>query len=106
MVFSGEVIEVILYEAKFKVERIWKGEGKDEITMWLRGKDNKGNYIITSCDFEFRKGEQYLVYAYLAEGKLRTHVCSRTISLMNAEYGLKELNEIKQPEIRNQKTEP
>jgi hypothetical protein len=106
MVFSGEVVELSLFEAKFKVEKIWKGEGKDEITMWLRGKDNKGEYVTTSCDFEFRKGEKYLVYAYLAEGKLRTHVCTPTMSMMKAEHMLKELNEIKQPEIRNQKVEP
>jgi hypothetical protein len=106
MVFSGEVVEVNLFEAKFKVEMIWKGEGKDEITMWLMGKNNKGEYVMTSCDFPFRMGGKYLVYGYLEEGKLRTSVCSRTVSMMYAEHRLKELNEITQPQIRNQNTGP
>lgn len=43
---------------------------------------------MTSCDYEFKKGEKYLVYAYtsreISGNALYTHYCSRTTELSNA----------------------
>lgn len=105
-IFFGEVIEVDFLKAKLKVEKIWKGEAKDEITMTVGSKNDQGEYVISSCDFPFRKGERYLVFAYSRADGLKAHVCGRTTSMKYAELQMNKLDEIKLPEIRNQKADP
>lgn len=41
-----------------------------------------------ACGFHFVKGERYNVYAYEAEGKLHTSLCSRTAHVEQAEEDL------------------
>ena len=94
-VFSGEVVSGDLFAAKFKVDKIWKGEEAKEITMHTRTKVNSdGTMSVYSCDFRFVKGEKYLIYAYGTDGELKTDVCSRTSVLKNAEPEMKALDEI------------
>lgn len=79
-VFSGKVVKVTFkqppyeigrYTVTFEVGRVWKGEAKKRITLITR---------TTSCDFRFREGESYLVFAttFYDGGGLTTHKCSRT----------------------------
>jgi hypothetical protein len=62
-VFSGKVVNIKFtqlpglvgrYRVTFKVERVWQGEVKEETMLITRA---------TSCDFRFREGESYLVFA-------------------------------------------
>jgi hypothetical protein len=100
-VFSGKVIELEDNKVRFKVEKIWKGDSVDEITMVIQEKGEHGKYVMTSCDYSYKLGEKYLVYADGAPDELRAHACSRTALLQNADQEIRGLDEIRQPEIRN-----
>ncbi len=85
-VFSGQVVELDDSIVKFRVERLWKGEPAEEIVLVNTGmgKAGGGERIISTCAYNFRLGEKYLVYAYGSEGKLQTHKCTRTAVLEGA----------------------
>jgi len=105
-VFSGEVIELEENKAKFKVDKIWKGDLVDEIVMVIQLKKDNGIYVRTSCDYHYELGEKYLVYAYGTSDELNAHGCTRTTGFKNVERFEEEmhgLNEIKLPEMRNVK---
>ncbi len=105
-VFSGEVIELEPNKAKFKVKEIWKGDLVDEIVMVIHLKKDNGVYVRTSCDYHYKLGEKYLVYAYGTGDELNAHGCTRTTGFKNAERfeeEMKGLNEIKLPDMRNVK---
>lgn len=79
-VFSGEVVALDTFMVKFKVDKLWKGDFSDEITMSTGAKDNgDGTYTSSSCDYNFKLGEKYLVYAQGASRKRcrRTNVLER-----------------------------
>jgi len=76
-IFSGEVIEVIkkpdvyFVEVKFKLDKSWKNEFKDTVSITTgRGGGD--------CGYEFEVGKKYLVYADGDKNKLRTNICTRT----------------------------
>ncbi len=82
---------------KFQVERWWKGEAAKEIfliTDEIKNSDGTGSG--SSCDYHFKEGESYLVYAYGKDGELRTYACTRTRVLTKTE-DLKILGEGKEP---------
>jgi hypothetical protein len=103
-VFAGTVTDEGDYRsrrAKFRVERIWKGERVDEIVI------HGGN---SSCDWYFKKGESYLVYAYSSPEThtYTTHKCTRTGRLADAAEDLELLGEGQAPssESRNPLQKP
>ena len=65
VVFSGQVIELDDSIVKFRVKRLWKGMPTEEIVLINTGmgKATGGDRIISSCAYNFRMGEKYLVYA-------------------------------------------
>jgi len=89
-VFSGKVISIqkqtgILQSSAdpvkvtFAVAASWKGVEDDTVTLTTAlGSE--------SCGFEFKEGEDYLVYARAAQdtGELTTSLCSRTTVLASA----------------------
>lgn len=82
------VAEGIAYEKiRFNLERAFRGvEGSSvELINWR-----------TSCDYEFKAGRKYLVYAYRnpATKNLSTHSCSRTAELSDAAVDLKYINKL------------
>ncbi len=95
VVFSGEVIQLDEFKVAFRVEKVWKGETVEEITM-STGTINKGNGIITvsSCDYSFKIGEKYLVYATGEGEKMQTYKCTGTGELKNSEDRIKILEAI------------
>jgi hypothetical protein len=106
-IFTGEVIVLEENLVKFKVEKIWKGDSVDEISMTIRQGRYNGKAVRTSCDYHFKLGEKYLVYAYFINDELNTGACSRTTPLKQverAEEEMKGLVEIKLPEIRGIKS--
>lgn len=98
VVFSGKVISIQDYRARFKVERVWKGSLPTYVTSFMHkiSVENWGGKRRTiieegTCDYEFNNGESYLVYA---KGKhLKPVICSRTKVLASAQEDLKELGE-------------
>jgi hypothetical protein len=66
------------------VHKSWKGIDSEKVVVGtgLGGGD---------CGYRFNRGEQYLVYAYLDEGKLYTSICSRTTNVKHAAIDLKVL---------------
>ena len=111
-VFAGEVIaeeyrpaeeggaagrEVLVI--RLAAESWWKGEQADKVILYTqtyRYPDGSGSS--TSCDYNFAKGQKYLVYAFGGADKLSTHACVRTRLMKHAERDIKALDEIKQNE--------
>jgi hypothetical protein len=87
-VFSGEVVEIKdgpnWLEARFKVDRSWKGIDTQEV------------FVLTDASAEsphYHVREKYLVFAGTRDGKLFTGACSRTKKLEYAESDLQQLGE-------------
>lgn len=95
-VFSGEVIKFDTFTVVFRIEKVWKGETVEEITMATKTKA-KGNGLLTfsSCDYNFNKGEKYLVYAEGSGGNMQSYKCAETGQLKNSDDRIKFLREIK-----------
>lgn len=104
-VFSGEVIALDRFKVKFKVDKLWKGDFGDEIIMSTGAKDNgDGTYTTSSCDYHFKLGEKYLVYAYgVSVEEMQAHVCTRTSTLNYVEQEMKELDEVWSHVNKNEK---
>ena len=71
----------------FDVERALRGVEGREVEIVNRG---------TSCDFGFKPGVKYLVYAYRnpTDGGLSTYYCSRTAELSKAAADLSYINKL------------
>ena len=93
-VFSGEVIAQDVLTVKFKVITAWKGEGLEEFTMSTGTvKVSEDLYRSSSCDYTFKVGEKYLVYARWAENnQLVARACTRTRVLSNDVPDFQELD--------------
>src|SRR5262245_8921546 len=75
----------------FSVKEVWKGKASSEIGII----DTLGS----SCNFYFKEGDEYIVYAYGGEGDgLYTNICSRTALLIDASEDLRDLGKGVRPE--------
>ena len=92
-VFAGEVASadtaatsdgVRLVRVTFRVLGAFKGVDKEAVVYTS---DNSA-----ACGFPFEVGEQYLVYAGEADGRLHTGLCTRTKSLAQADEDLEALD--------------
>ncbi len=94
---SGKHVDYETMIVKFQVERWWKGEATTEVFLVTdETKNSDGTGSGSSCDYHFKEGESYLVYAYGKENELRTHACTRT-RLLNITEDVKILGEGKEP---------
>ncbi|MEJ7701417.1 MAG: hypothetical protein WKF71_17485 [Pyrinomonadaceae bacterium] len=59
--------------------------------------NSDGTATNSSCNYKFKEGESYLVYAYGKESELRTDVCTGTRTLAEAKEVLEILGEGKEP---------
>jgi len=85
LIFSGEVIKLDEFKAEFKIDKIWKGDSVNYVTMLTGTKVNEdGTYTSSSCDYSFELGRKYLIYAYGKLDELKTHSCSRSSFLKDA----------------------
>lgn len=85
VIFSGEVLSVDMMKVEFRVDRVWKGEDKKEITMSTGAKRTaEGEVSFSSCDYEFKVGEKYIVYAKMIKDNLQTAQCTGTRLYKNA----------------------
>lgn len=96
LVFSGKVTAIVLDDAanelgrrdiKFDVQEVFRGPKSAEIELRSRGGGS------AACDFSFRIGQEYLVYAYRRDddGPWMTSTCSRTRRLREAADDLRHL---------------
>jgi hypothetical protein len=94
VVFTGEVSEWQQTELKFKLEKVWKGDIKNEYQMSTgTRKISEDLWESSSCDYTFQKGEKYLVFAYKTDkGDVQAYDCSLTQKLKNAERTIRFLD--------------
>jgi hypothetical protein len=79
LVFSGQVVIADMFRARFQVDKVWKGESRSEITMMTGSEDLGGGMVRdNSCNFHYRAGERYVVYASGPPDRLLSRGCSRT----------------------------
>jgi len=87
--------------ARFEVERSWKGSLVEQILLATdETRGSNGHSTSSSCDYNFKVGETYLVYAGSRDGFYRTHACAGTRLLSTATDQVKVLGEgnlIKKP---------
>ncbi|HEV2707683.1 MAG TPA: hypothetical protein VGV59_17325 [Pyrinomonadaceae bacterium] len=83
---------------KIQVEQWWKGDVPAEVVLLTSTTKNAdGTMSVSSCDYHFRQGESYLIFAVGKEDAYRTSDCLRTKKLAQAEEELKILGEGKEP---------
>jgi hypothetical protein len=77
---------------KFVVDRSWKGDVK-RVAYLVTGQTRRsdGSGMFSSCDYSFKPGEKYLVYAYREKDHLQTSACSRTSLVKHAQADVKAL---------------
>ena len=91
-VFLGKVVEADQLKLKFKVDSVWKGKIGKEFVMSTGGKEyENGSFLTNSCDYNFKRGEEYLVFAYPVDPDihpgstdLQARECTRTKLLKDA----------------------
>jgi hypothetical protein len=94
-VFVGEPVGGNTLTVRFRVQSVWKGELGTEVTMATGAEPTSDGLIqISSCDYHFRQGQAYLVFAF---GKtletMKAHACTFTSALQYTEVP-KTLDEI------------
>jgi hypothetical protein len=79
-IFIGKVIEKDARRIKFKVERVWKGEIKNEATLTTGAQMLEGGrHAVSTCVHTgFVQGKRYLIFASSSDGELRASKCSWT----------------------------
>lgn len=85
-VFSGQVIALDTFRVRILVDKVWKGETRSEITLQTGTKDlGNGTFSMNSCQYSYRAGEKYIIYAGGAPDQLQAYACSRTAITSPAE---------------------
>ena len=98
-VFSGKVVEMDRLTVRFKLEKVWKGDFKEanEFTLLTGAVLTKdGRHKITSCEYDFEVGKEYLVFAQGPQDKLTTSKCSWTHILSKRTRFVNELDRLNQ----------
>jgi len=72
-VISFEQVDSLFHRvARLSIERIWKGDEEKARDIYTAASS-------ASCGYDFQIGEDYLIYAFeYDDGKLHTHLCTRT----------------------------
>jgi hypothetical protein len=97
---DGRRVEYEVLVLRFQVERWWKGEPVAEVLVRTnQTRDAEGATTVSDCDYPFKAGERYLVYAHGAENELSASACSRTATLQKAGKDLKTLGAGRAPEV-------
>jgi hypothetical protein len=99
-VFVGRVVSLDAYVVKFRLEKRWKGNAKDEIILSTGAVPfpDASHPLPEECNYAFSLGEEYLVYAYLNDQKLKADRCA-TLKAKDAADEENGLDEIKPHEV-------
>lgn len=104
-VFEGEVIALDAYTVTFRLEKRWKGDSLDHVVLAtgaVPGYD--GTPLPEECSYQFKLGEEYLVFAFDIAGKMRANICT-TFPVKNAAEEEKGLDQIKLHETIKNKSQ-
>jgi outer membrane protein assembly factor BamB len=96
-VFTGEVVALDVFEVTLKVDKLWKGglRGGEVVMPTGATKRDDGTYSISTCDYNFTRGEKYLIFAYGdSAGTMLARKCSRTKLLAGAEAEIVQLDTV------------
>lgn len=97
VIFSGEVVNLDLFRATFKVEQMWTGKSAEEIIILTGATRGANGFIVSSsCNFRYVLGQKYLVYASGSGTELKASLCSRTKPLKSAAEDIRELERLEQ----------
>ncbi len=93
-VFSGEVVTLDTFTVKFKLITMWKGDALEEFTISTGAqKISEDSFRSSSCDYHFKVGEKYLVYARASDDhQLVARSCTRTNVLSSGQTDIPELD--------------
>jgi hypothetical protein len=94
---KGEKVEYETMVVKIQVERWWKGNVSSEVFLITNTVRTANSASMPGCDFNFKEGETYLIYAMGEKDELKTNACMRTRKLAAAEEDLSALGEGKEP---------
>ena len=100
---SGKRIKAEIWVLKFAVDSWWKGETKDEVvwrTSTVRYPELGDGKTGSNCEFGFKLGRKYLVYATNLEDKLIADVCGGTTAFENADSDIEELQKLREVIIK------
>jgi hypothetical protein len=108
-IFSGKLVEADRLKLKFKVDKVWKGDvGKEFVISTGAKRYDDESYVTSSCDYNFKLGEKYLIFAYpvnpdLHPGStdLQARECTRTKLLKDAHQDIEMLEQIQPVVWRN-----
>jgi hypothetical protein len=97
---DGRKIEYEVLVVRFQVINWWRGAATPAheiilVTDQTRAAD--GTESFSDCDYVFKKGRKYLIYAYGKPDELGTDACSRTAELKRAKKDLSVLGKGKSP---------
>jgi hypothetical protein len=84
-IFSGEAVASGENGVEFKIDRVWKGTFKDKTALVPEH---------GTCDYHFKAGLKYLVFARPVMDGLRVPLCSLTSVLSEAERLINELERL------------
>lgn len=97
---EGRRVEYEVLVLRFQVERWWKGEPVGEVLVRTsQTRDVEGVMTVGDCDYPFKVGQRYLVYAQGAEEHLSASACSRTAPVKRAGRDLQALGAGRAPEV-------
>jgi hypothetical protein len=94
---KGEKVEYETMVVKIQVNQWWKGNVSKEVFLITNTVRTAYSSSIPGCDYNFKEGESYLVYAAGDKDELKTNACMRTRKLAAAAEDLAVLGEGKEP---------
>ena len=105
-VFVGKVVALDGYKVTFRLEKRWKGDAAlTEVVLSTGALPGYGGTPLPKeCSYQFRLGEEYLVYAYGAADKIEADVCL-TAPIKSAAEEENGLDQIKPHETMRQKSQ-
>jgi hypothetical protein len=97
-VFSGQVVARTPLTVTFLVENVWKGSVSRRFEMASGAVGNADGSITTSCEFPFKVGETYVVFAYgSSRQSMHASQCTFTNALAFAPDTPAYLNRVSKP---------
>jgi len=95
-VFVGEPVAWNQLTYRFRVQSVWKGDLGPEVVM-SSGNEPTADGLVrgSSCNFGFRVGQTYLVFAYgTTHLQMKAHSCTFTTSIEHSQVSLSMLDAI------------
>lgn len=109
-VFAGTVIDQNTFSVTLEVERAWKGPAVKVLTLSTSAKVYEdGNIGISSCDYPFKTGGKYLVFANPTEqssSEMRATSCTLTTMWKDANDTVRRLDGLAEREKRLREPSP